>query len=420
MITKSEWQDICMALLDHHSLFYKIGEMGRPILTDTIPTACVTFDKSGKYINFLFNPDFWASCDFYKKLFVVAHKALHIILNHGKRFKDSQNPQISNVAIDIVVNHSLINRFGFVRENIEGHEELCWVDTIFKDKKTNGQEISQDESAEYYLNLINRNQKNTNIKLVKLIDEHNFEDTSDEIFDILNQELSDEEKKSLKNFCEKHSKNKEAGVASGNGLHFAVKDKVIVKKPWESVIQKWAKRRLMNIDNDVEQWAKRHRRFTGLDSNLFLPSDCEIEDLTFDKRKIVVHFYLDTSGSCWNLKDRFFSAAESLPKKYFDIRLFCFDTSVVETSLETRKMHGGGGTRFDIIENNIQKIIKEENITYPDAVFVITDLYGNKVNPQHPENWFWFVDGVTDSIIKKLQTEYLHSASKVYKLNDFV
>jgi predicted metal-dependent peptidase len=420
MISKSEWQEICMALLDHHSLFYKIGEMGRPILTDSIPTACVTFDKSGKYINFLFNPDFWASCDFYKKIFVVAHEALHIILNHGKRFKDSQNPQTSNVAIDIVVNHSLTNRFGFVRERIDGHEELCWVDTIFKDKKINGQEISQDESAEYYLNMINRNQKKTNIQFVKLIDNHNFEDTSDEVFDNLNRELSDDEKKSLKNFCEKHSNDKEAGTSSGSGIHFATKDKVQVKKPWESVIQKWAKRRLVNMDADVEQWAKKHRRFTGLEADLFLPSDSEIEDLTFDKRKIVVHFYLDTSGSCWHLKDRFFSAAESLPKKYFDIRLFCFDTVVFETSLETRKLQGGGGTRFDIIEDNIQKVIREENTNYPDATFVITDLYGNKVNPQKPETWFWFVDGGLDSTIKKLASEYIHKDSKVYKLNDFV
>lgn len=28
---------------------------------------------------------------------------------------------------------------------------------------------------------------------------------------------------------------------------------------------------------------------------------------------------------------------------------------------------------------------------YPEAVFVITDGYGNRVKPARPEKWYWFL-----------------------------
>lgn len=420
MITKDEWKEICYALMDHHSLFYKLGEMGRPILTESIPTACVTFDKKGNYFNFLFNPTLWKNSTFYEKMFIVCHEALHIILNHGRRFKDSTNMQLSNIAIDIVVNHALVNRFGFVREQINKHEELCWIDTIFKTKKINGVDISEDENAEYYLNLLNKNAKKVNLN-VSLVDDHNFDELGDEIFDALNKELTDQEKNSLKKFIEKQdSKDKEAGANIGGRLHFADKVDVKVKKKWETVIEKWARFVLTNSDIASEQWAKQHRRFTMLGGNLFLPSESEIEDLVFDNKKLNVFFYLDTSGSCWNLKDRFFAAAESLPIKNFNVNLFCFDTEVYETDLKSRKIMGGGGTKFDIIENHIQMNTVNQNIKYPDAVFIVTDLYGNIVKPAKPERWNWFVENKNTTVLKKLKTDYIPDECKVYDLNDFV
>ena len=43
---------------------------------------------------------------------------MHVILNHGHRSKDSKNKNAANVAMDIVVNHLLVDRFGFIREKI--------------------------------------------------------------------------------------------------------------------------------------------------------------------------------------------------------------------------------------------------------------------------------------------------------------
>jgi predicted metal-dependent peptidase len=84
---------------------------------------------------------------------------------------------------------------------------------------------------------------------------------------------------------------------------------------------------------------------------------------------------------------------------------------VEETSLKSNKIYGGGGTSFNIMENKIQSIMKSENKKYPKAVFVITDGYGNKVSPEKPEKWYWFLSAN--------YTHYIPSQSKTYKLSDF-
>jgi len=59
---------------------------------------------------------------------------------------------------------------------ISGHEELCWVDTIFKDLKVNDSLISDDETAEFYLNILNKNAKKLNLNNYKLVDSHDFDE----------------------------------------------------------------------------------------------------------------------------------------------------------------------------------------------------------------------------------------------------
>lgn len=45
---------------------------------------------------------------------------------------------------------------------------------------------------------------------------------------------------------------------------------------------------------------------------------------------------MDTSGSCFNLAERFFKAALTLNPKKFNVRLFCFDYYATETSLKSK------------------------------------------------------------------------------------
>lgn len=408
-ISKEEWFDVCRQLEDHHSVFYKVWEMGKPTFNDSIDTAAVQFDRGGDFVIFHFNPKFWENCTKYERLFVICHEALHIILNHGIRTKTAFDKQACNVALDIVVNHMLVNSFKFNREKIRNWQKLCWVDTVFKKQDGTlkldkaGREIPTDECFEYYINQFDKLKINITKtldlegeKALGTVDDHDSLGESElgEVIDKLDKGLSNEEKNELKDVIEQHLPLNRNGLQAGSGTggqwHFVPKTLIKKKKKWETVIKRWSLKYLKEGNRDCQQWARLNRRFQFLPSNLFLPSEMEVDVFAEDKKRILVHFFLDTSGSCWNLKDRFFKAAESLPKQSFEVRLFCFDTKVQETTLESRKIYGGGGTRFDIIETEIQKE-KNKIQKYPEAVFVITDGYGNKVEPENPQVWYWFI-----------------------------
>lgn len=442
-ISNEEWLEISMALEEHHAVFYKLWQMGKPVFNEDIPTAAVQFDEVGEFVYFHFNPVFWNRLDFYGKLFVICHEALHIILNHGMRTRDAgRNARAANAALDIVVNHNLVRGFGFDRNKIDniikpifkqmseeegkewGPEQedsggLCWVDTVFKGKNPMPK---NDEMFEYYYNLFEKTYGDGGPgdgseglgRSGNALDDHSMmgEKQSDEwgkVIDNLSEELHEDEKKSLKPVVDKHfqkpskeSPNSPAGSGTGGQWVFAKIAKIVQKKKWETVIKKWARKFLVEKDKEVEQWARINRRLTFLPRDMFLPSEMEVEEHESEKRKIKVFFFLDTSGSCWGLKDRFFAAAASLPIERFDVRLFCFDTVVKETTLASQKIYGGGGTSFDILEKHVQSVMNKEDCKYPEAVFVITDGYGNAIRPAQPKNWYWFLSqGGTRNYIPK-------------------
>ena len=345
VVSNKEWLEISLALEQHHAVFYKIWQMGKPVFSEEIETAAVGFDKMGKFVLFTFNPKFWNKIEFEHKLFVIAHEALHIILNHGLRAKDSgkANNLAVNYAIDIVVNHSLVENFGFSRENIFGQENYCWVDTIFKHKNPLP---PTTETFEFYYNLFDKTYGDGWIGdgegggTPVLVDDHDLMEESSQIIEELNKKLSPEEKKSLQGIIEKHFQEKEKNPTAGSGTggwDFVNVSQPQKKKKWESIIKKWSKKYLSDKDKDQEQWATIDRRLNAMSRHMFLPSEREIEEAD-DNKKIDVYFYLDTSGSCGHLKDRFFTAAMSLPEERFNVRLFCFDTKVEETTIESKKI----------------------------------------------------------------------------------
>lgn len=434
-ISRQEWFDLARSLECHHAVFYKLWDMGKPIFTNQIETAAVSFDRHGKLVMFMFNPKFWEKLDLYNKQFVICHEALHVILNHGARFRDALDKQAGNVAMDVVVNHLLCRSFGFEREKIIGQENLCWTDTIFKGEKYEGKLPPDDEMFEYYYNLFDKytilvgrgkGGKNGMGGMPNgVLDDHTFlEDDQDfdEVIDKLNEELSAEEKESLKDVIEKHFQAEEsdgkpckARAGSGTGSWTFVNAKIKKKRKWETVIKNWSKKYCKPKDKDVEQWARLSRRLSLLPNNMFLPSDMEVDDEDFEKGKIDVFFFLDTSGSCWGLKDRFFEAALSLPEDRFNVRLFCFDTEVKETTLESRQVYGGGGTAFDIIETHIQSIAGKDK--YPEAVFVITDAMGNRVQPQFPKKWYWFITQLNS--YRSYARSYIPEDCHLFNLEDY-
>jgi predicted metal-dependent peptidase len=460
-LTNEEWYEILRDLEMHHGVFYKLWEMGKPVFTMQIDTAAVAFNKGGDFVQFVFNPIFWLKCTPYERLFVICHEALHVILNHGVRMKDTTDRPGCNIALDVVVNHMLTRCFGFDRTRISNWEKLCWVDTVFakgdgKIKTDKGKPIAEDDSFEYYLNMLEKHgmpkcgkgkqgqgqpcqgmsggggkgqgdeDGDGSGDGLQTLDDHDVtggdQNAWDEVIDRLDEGLSTEEKETIKNELNKHfqpTPSQKAGTGTGGMWHIAQVKKAKKKQKWETVIKNWVRKKMRETDADMEQWAMLNRRLVFLPKDMFIPSNMEKEERVKDKHKINVRFYLDTSGSCWHLKDRFFTAAMSIPPDRFNVELFCFDTTVVPTDIVGKKMYGGGGTSFSIIEADIQRAMtnKDGDGKYPDAVFVMTDGYGNRVTPQMPERWYWFLDGGMTE--KGLCPTYCPAECNVFKLSDF-
>lgn len=432
-----------------HEIFFKFWEIGKPVFTRSIETAAVRFNKEGRYINFMFNPEFWLSLDDYTRDFIVCHEMLHIIFNHASRAKDQRiNHSLLNVAMDIVVNHTLVDEFNFSRDKLKGflssndpNKAGCWIDTTFKNLIDKGEIVPEGRNFEYYFNLIKRDAKQ--IILIsagggnKMVDDHEGwdEDEMGEVIKEVDKNLSDGEKNKIKDMLKKHTmpkennpdgdedpgkdktqptgegKDMEAGDTAGGLWHFAdMTKKIKKKKKWETIIKKWLLSKIKYSFKDVEQWVRQPRRLAFLPQrDLFIPSEMEVEERIPEKKKITLWFFLDTSGSCAHLADRFFNAARSIPdgkNDPFEVELYCFDTKVYK--VENGELKGFGGTSFQVIESYIQKKIKERNIKYPDSVWIITDGYGDTVEPELPEKWHWFLtEGYSDSYIPKQSNKYL-------------
>lgn len=408
-MTIDERIEFSKKLQNYHYFFRSFWDIGNPIVADfpDLPTAAISFDDDGECINFLINENFWNELNECTKLFLICHEMSHIIFNHGERFVEYINTnkfEKMNYAADVVINEMLCDSFGFDRYKLDKRisENGCWLDTVFKDEKN----IQPNESTEYYFNRI---PDDISSKDIFRFDSHSIGSSELEkiekvlenagVADCIGQELIDR----LPKECQ-------AGIGSGSWHNIQVEAKK--KKKWESVIKKWENQFKKEVIDSEERWERVNPRYSQIIKNdIMLPSDIKLLTETKEKEKINVFFFLDTSGSCIGYAKRFFKAAKSLDPKKFNIRLFCFDTQVKETTLESGKIYGGGGTRFDIMEQHIQYILKKENIKYPKAVFVITDGYGTPINPEKPKNWYWFLTNSYKQCIPK--------ESKVFPLKNY-
>lgn len=314
------------------------------------------------------------------------------MLNHGVRAKDSKNLPIANIAMDIVVNHMLLTRFGFKKSDLSMIDDMCLVENIWEDE-----EVSTDENFEHYYNkLIFDQQKQSGY--TTLDDHSSLENISsldnEEFIEAVGRQMTVEDRDGLSDLIQKHMEGADdqennRGISSGSVWSQVSVEPVQKKKKWETVIKEWSKKYDKKTDHDVEQWARVNRRFAGLNTDFFLPT--EMEEEKEQEGKIEVWFFQDTSGSCYRFRDRFFTAAKSLPTKRFDIKMFCFDTSVYETSLQSGRLYGFGGTSFSILEEYVQNYVLKHQTEYPKAVFVITDGYGDYIEPKIPQNWYFFL-----------------------------
>ena len=432
---KNEYFEVVRELRKHHSLFAQFWTVGNILEVDhpKMPTAAVRFDKkSGAGVQFLINPNFWATLNDHSKAFVIAHEIMHVYLDHGRRSL-GLDPDMANIAQDVVINHYLIDSFGFDRNNITGAEKYCWRDTVFAGRD----DIDADRCFEYYYQKLQEQggasqpgggqpgegqpgegqsgqpgQPGGDAGN-QTVDVHDFLDDDEEIDpDLLDaiqkaaedlmDRITEDEVENFEEIIDKgngeesdkleEQKRSKAGAMAGT-MQKRIKLGRIVKKPkWETVIAKELGRfQGMERDVDLELWTRDNRRISAMAGELMLPAT--VSEVVPIRDRVDVWFFQDTSGSCVDLAKRFFAAAASIPEDRFRIRMFCFDTKVYETSLKSGKLYGFGGTAFQPMEDAIQGIIQREPKTkYPQAVFVVTDGEAwDKMHCEYPERWHWFL-----------------------------
>ena len=416
-ITKN-YYEFADTLQDFHEIFYCIWNVGEPKLTDEIPTAAIAFNRdSGVPISFLFNPDFLKELSEQEVAFIICHEMLHILLNHGKRVKnlDKENPyedNVINVAMDIPINESLVRSFGFSKQLpfITKHG-ACFVDTIF-DSKAN---IPKNETFEFYYNAL-QNEENLSKQMksggMSSIDDHNGlgSMSEDELKDLLNKAVGKEKAEKIVKKLKKQAQEAAKGRGTEDISHILdiVNKDVKKKEKWESILGNVARTKRTVALTDTIQWAIPDRRFNLIDPSFMTPGEYELED---EAQKIDLWLFQDVSGSCIDDAQRFYDAARSIPGSLFNVRFHTFDTRVRRVDLKNGKIKGGGGTRFDIIEDFIINESVNKGKRYPSSVFVITDGAGNSVDPQKPDRWHWF-----------LSYDYKHcipKKSKIFTLEDF-
>lgn len=436
----ADYCEILTQLETCHSIFACLWSNMYPIFSDKIPTAAVVFDKDRRLINFVINKEFWDKQDLISKSFILSHEAMHLILNHGPRSLSlSQDKmKIANIAMDLVVNHTLVNHFKFNRDTILNQEQYCWVDTIFDTYVSDSLTFE-----EYFMMLSKTDVTNSSSDSSENNPSHDaFRELaealgSSELANDLVREalrdfteslgdLSKEELDSMEDAVNKHHSNVSfgSGVVGEPPIPSSIKriltfKNIKPKKKWESIIKKWQDYTL--AEHEVSQWVTEDRRFTSInsDAEVLLPQNGIGEHKDYEK--ISVMFFLDTSGSCYHLANRFFAAALSLDPKRFNVRLFGRCTQVKEIfipkggSYKDIHIESGGSDDFRCIERFIQSELASKKIKhYPHAVFHITDggdCSGELVKPEKPKNWYWFLTGTN--------TFWIPKECNIFKLSDF-
>ncbi len=348
-----------------------------------IETMAISFDHySRKPLTLEINEGFLGSIDEYTTQFCICHEMLHVLLRHGERAGENLGTPVANVAMDIAINHMLVNNYGFIRDMINGQEKLCWVDTVFKDKNGNPKDVSTNLTYEEYYKLIT--------------EDPDFKEGQTQTSDhsglgTLSDGASNSIMSSLGKMSQKEvdpiNKDIQKGMGQSPGTDPGNKS-IVAKKSRTKSNRKWAEAISKNLTGmlditDGYQWAIPNRRIQELQSDFCMPSEGNMLE---EKPRIRVAVFLDTSGSCESFAEPFMQLADEIPNSKFNISVWCFDTETYETDLKSRELHGFGGTCFKCIEKTLSELRQ-----YPDAVFIMTDGYGTNVNPKHPDRWHFYM-----------------------------
>ncbi len=305
-------------------------------------------------------------------VFLLAHEVLHVAYMHAGIPEISRlqgrDPKIFNIAADYKVNQDIVDC------EIGSMIKSALISPQFKDMTTeevydylmqNADKINMDELAE------------------RILDEH-LEDSGggeeqesqdgDHSVSTGPVRVSPEEREKLKDEIKEAVINAAKSAAAGKipgGIKKLINDIVDPVMPWEELLQQ---NMLSTIKNDFS-WMRVNRK--GWHMPAVLPG------MNYEEQ-IDIAVSLDSSGSCYNDANKFFSelyAIASMHPNAFRITVWTFDTKCYNKAVFTEnnmdelleyEVHGGGGTH---IEANWD-FMKEEGID-PKLLVVFTDGYND-------------------------------------------
>lgn len=393
-------------------LFFLFMKVSSPTITRDIPRACVILRFDGT-IEMKINPDFWKKLTYYEKKFVIAHELLHIYYSHMHRMKMMGDRQSANIAADIITNETLVNVFGFEREMIRFHNNLCWKDTIFGSKE---KDLPLKTFEHYYKRLLDGEGDNKST-----LDNHqgdegypqeysNDEKSNNQLSDAISKELSKLDKETLDQLKEEISamddemegdgnsleSKDEKPPRAGTGIGSMIKSyeyRVSYYAYFKNVIDRWLDK--FEFEQYDDQFMHTEPYLELVSEKMLVPSEAEVDDMKFERNKLWV--YVDASGSCVNDLPDFIRVCGGIPTEHFDISFFSFTTEVRPIKRDKKnnlKLSGiSGGTTFSCIDHHINKETKKKDVKKPDYVFILTDGMAPKIKIKSmpPDRWHFFV-----------------------------
>lgn len=412
-ITHDLKRQIARELEEYHRVFdvfwglaatYFVGDNHR------VKTAAVVFhDRS---CHMLISQRFWDQLNSDERLFVILHECLHVMLDHGirnGRFLPGATPDLVNKAQDITINEMICDLFGFVRVSFRGWERLCWIDTCFKDPSV----VKRNQSFLYYLEKLIEHGDSAG---GQPLDDHGVgadgldgdsagtaDGDPDQLAETLGRVLTDAELEYLLGSMRLRDPDDSGTKGRGIGLspfRVLLKQREPAQVDFNEVVKGLKRNALTKLAREQGTYARSNRRLYG-SGPLVLPGS---EPLRPHTGRLITLVFFDVSGSVMPHLSRFAAVKDAFEreKATFDVRTYAFDT-VVKPVRVGEPLAVGGGTSFDIIEDECQRVAKADG-RYPDCVVVITDGYGSEVAPEHPGRWVW--------LLTTGYREFVHSRSK--------
>lgn len=298
--------------------------------------------------------------------FLVGHEVLHVVYDHlGRRI--DRDPEIWNIANDYAVNadlkkHKVGEMITTVPCLYEKKYESWASEEIYDDLMKNVQYISIDDLLD------------------QMLDDH-LDGEGDDSEDGDGNEgrkgkgrpkLSDAEKEEIRQEMKQAILNAAQQAEAGSmpaGVERLIKQMTDPVMPWRELIQ-------TNLTSAIKSdytWMRPSRRSWHMDA--VMPGMNPGEEIDVD-------IYIDMSGSISNKQGmQFLSEVAGMMDAFdgYSLRVTCFDTRCYNTqefssenmeNIEEYELHGGGGTDFDCIFDDLK-----ENGRVPNRLIVFTDGY---------------------------------------------